>query len=156
MHFLKVGVVDFNMLQTVLHCLAQQLRVLGKNVELKGSITLPIGRDNTQTIAISEYVVDTEDKDKVIKIILEFANNFFHVPQPQAMMLFSLEVSKTNAFTRKSTITARTPNIFNKLPFRQYIIIIYCQIQHQVLYHTGTLARIKRGKSSSEFRKVIY
>ncbi|XP_028040362.1 uncharacterized protein LOC114250612 [Bombyx mandarina] len=60
----EVGVVDFNMLQTVLHCLAQQLRVLGKNVELKGSITLPIGRDNTQTIAISEYVVDTEDKDK--------------------------------------------------------------------------------------------
>ncbi|KAM3966729.1 uncharacterized protein ACR2FA_012273 [Aphomia sociella] len=57
----EVGVVDFNMLQTVLHCLAQQLRVLGKQVELRGSsATLPVGRENAQTIAISEYVVDTE------------------------------------------------------------------------------------------------
>ncbi|XP_052753679.1 uncharacterized protein LOC113523022 [Galleria mellonella] len=57
----EVGVVDFNMLQAVLHCLAQQLRVLGKNVELRGSVAgLPIGRANTQTISISEYVVDTD------------------------------------------------------------------------------------------------
>lgn len=49
------------MLQTVLHCLAQQLRVLGKNVELRGSVAnLPLNRDNVQTIAIAEYVVDTE------------------------------------------------------------------------------------------------
>lgn len=50
------------MLQTVLHCLAQQLRVLGKNVELRGSVAaLPIGKpgENAQTIAISEFVVDT-------------------------------------------------------------------------------------------------
>lgn len=50
------------MLQTVLHCLAQQMRVLGKNVELRGSMaSLPIGRptDNAQTIAITEFIVDT-------------------------------------------------------------------------------------------------
>ncbi|KAL0895554.1 hypothetical protein ABMA27_011656 [Loxostege sticticalis] len=59
----EVGVVDFNMLQTVLHCLAQQLKVLGKNVELRGSVaTLPVGRENVQTIAISEFLVDTGDK----------------------------------------------------------------------------------------------
>jgi hypothetical protein len=59
----QVGVVDFNMLQTVLHCLAQQLRVLGKNVELRGSVAaLPMGRENVQTIAISEYLIDTVDK----------------------------------------------------------------------------------------------
>lgn len=59
----QVGVVDFNMLQTVLHCLAQQLKVLGKNVELRGSVaTLPVGRENVQTIAISEFLVDTGDK----------------------------------------------------------------------------------------------
>ncbi|KAG6453336.1 hypothetical protein O3G_MSEX008088 [Manduca sexta] len=64
----EVGVVDFNMLQTVLHCLAQQLRVLGKNVELRGSVaTLPVGRENNQTIAISEFVVDTDDKAAATK-----------------------------------------------------------------------------------------
>lgn len=51
------------MLQTVLHCLAQQLRILGKNVELRGSVaTLPINRDNMQTIDIREYSIDTEEK----------------------------------------------------------------------------------------------
>ncbi|KAJ8734902.1 hypothetical protein PYW08_014152 [Mythimna loreyi] len=63
----EVGVVDFCMLQTVLHCLAQQLRVLGKNVELRGSIaTLPVGRqsDNAQTVAITEFIVDTEAPGK--------------------------------------------------------------------------------------------
>ncbi|XP_069354303.1 uncharacterized protein C16orf96-like isoform X1 [Maniola hyperantus] len=59
-----IGVVDFGMLQTVLHCLAQQLRVLGKNVELRGSVaTLPVGRENALTIAVSEYIVDTEESD---------------------------------------------------------------------------------------------
>ncbi|XP_072935816.1 uncharacterized protein [Epargyreus clarus] len=66
----EIGVVDFGMLQTVLHCLAQQLRVLGKNVELRGSVgTLPMGRENAQTIAISEYIVDTEETDQEPKII---------------------------------------------------------------------------------------
>ncbi|CAH2268768.1 jg23790 [Pararge aegeria aegeria] len=58
----EIGVVDFGMLQTVLHCLAQQLRVLGKNVELRGSVAaLPVGRENQQTIAVSEYIIDTEE-----------------------------------------------------------------------------------------------
>lgn len=53
--------VDFNMLQTVLHCLAQQLRILGKNVELRGSVAaLPMARENAQTIAVSEYRIDTD------------------------------------------------------------------------------------------------
>ncbi|VVC87978.1 unnamed protein product [Leptidea sinapis] len=57
----EVGVVDFCMLQTVLHCLAQQLRVLGKNVELRGAVpTIP--RENSQTISVTEFAVDT-DKD---------------------------------------------------------------------------------------------
>ncbi|CAG4924111.1 unnamed protein product [Colias eurytheme] len=65
----EVGVVDFCMLQTVLHCLAQQLRVLGKNVELRGSVAaLPLGRENSQTIAVSEFVVDTDqDQNRTIK-----------------------------------------------------------------------------------------
>lgn len=51
------------MLQTVLHCLAQQLRILGKNVELRGSVAaLPVNRDNVQTIDIREYSIDTEIK----------------------------------------------------------------------------------------------
>lgn len=51
------------MLQTVLHCMAQQLRVLDKNVELRGSTAnIPVGRqaENAQTIAITEFIVDTE------------------------------------------------------------------------------------------------
>ncbi|XP_045761030.1 uncharacterized protein C16orf96-like isoform X2 [Maniola jurtina] len=60
----EIGVVDFGMLQTVLHCLAQQMRVLGKNVELRGSVAaLPVGRENAQTIAVTEYIVDTEESD---------------------------------------------------------------------------------------------
>lgn len=58
-----MGVVDFNMLQTVLYCLAQQMRVLEKNVELRGNVsTLPVGRENAQTITINEFVVDKQDK----------------------------------------------------------------------------------------------
>lgn len=49
------------MLHSVLHCLAQQLRVSGKNVELRGSVAmLPVGRDKAHTIAVSEFVVDTD------------------------------------------------------------------------------------------------
>ncbi|XP_045512660.1 glutamine-rich protein 2 isoform X1 [Pieris brassicae] len=67
----EIGVVDFCMLQTVLHCLAQQLRVLGKNVELRGSVAaLPLGRENSQTIAVSEFLVDT-DKDTQEKTVKE-------------------------------------------------------------------------------------
>ncbi|XP_061382662.1 uncharacterized protein LOC116774765 isoform X1 [Danaus plexippus] len=59
----EVGVVDFGMLQTILHCLAQQLKVLGKNVELRGSVAmLPVGRENVHTISISEYTVEADDK----------------------------------------------------------------------------------------------
>lgn len=57
------------MLQTVLHCLAQQQRVLGKNVELRGSMTtLPTisARDNAQTIAVTEFIVEIDD----VKILI--------------------------------------------------------------------------------------
>lgn len=50
------------MLQTVLHVLAQQLGVLAKNVELRGVAgIIPVGKptDNVQTVAVSEFVVDT-------------------------------------------------------------------------------------------------
>ncbi|KAJ0181299.1 hypothetical protein K1T71_003384 [Dendrolimus kikuchii] len=66
----EIGVVDFNMLQTVLHCLAQQLRVLGKNVELRGSMTtLPtaVAMDKAQTIAVTEFMVETDDAGKKAK-----------------------------------------------------------------------------------------
>ncbi|XP_045450438.1 uncharacterized protein LOC123659231 [Melitaea cinxia] len=66
----EIGVVDFGMLHSVLHCLAQQLRVSGKNVELRGSVAvLPVGRDKAHTIAVSEFVVDTDatDSAKIIK-----------------------------------------------------------------------------------------
>ncbi|XP_050553418.1 uncharacterized protein LOC118262240 isoform X3 [Spodoptera frugiperda] len=58
----ELGVVDFGMLQTVLHVLAQQLGVLAKNVELRGVAgIIPVGKptDNVQTVAVSEFVVDT-------------------------------------------------------------------------------------------------
>ncbi|KAF9411027.1 hypothetical protein HW555_010073 [Spodoptera exigua] len=59
----EVGVVDFGMIQTVLHILAHQLGVLGKNVELRGAAgTIPVGKptDNSQTVAVTEFIVDTE------------------------------------------------------------------------------------------------
>ncbi|XP_046976235.1 uncharacterized protein LOC124542309 [Vanessa cardui] len=60
----EVGVVDFGMLHSVLHCLAQQLRVSGKNVELRGNAGgLPVGRTKAHTVTISEFIVDTEEKD---------------------------------------------------------------------------------------------
>ncbi|XP_022819351.1 uncharacterized protein LOC111351582 isoform X2 [Spodoptera litura] len=58
----ELGVVDFGMLQSVLHVLAQQLGVLAKNVELRGVAgIIPVGKptDNVQTVAVSEFVVDT-------------------------------------------------------------------------------------------------
>ncbi|CAH0698916.1 unnamed protein product [Spodoptera exigua] len=51
------------MIQTVLHILAHQLGVLGKNVELRGAAgTIPVGKptDNSQTVAVTEFIVDTE------------------------------------------------------------------------------------------------
>ncbi|CAH0722759.1 unnamed protein product, partial [Brenthis ino] len=58
----EVGVVDFGMLHTVLHCLAQQMRVLDKNVELRGSVAaLPYGRENVRTITVNEYIMDTNE-----------------------------------------------------------------------------------------------
>ncbi|CAH2099724.1 unnamed protein product [Euphydryas editha] len=66
----EIGVVDFGMLHSVLHCLAQQLRVSGKNVELRGSVAvLPVGRDKAHTIEVSEFVVDTDETDtaKIVK-----------------------------------------------------------------------------------------
>ncbi|XP_014360239.2 uncharacterized protein LOC106712258 [Papilio machaon] len=57
----EVGVVDFGMLQIVLHCLAQQIRMQDKHVELRGdSDMLPVGRDYVRTVSITEYAVDTE------------------------------------------------------------------------------------------------
>ncbi|XP_075983889.1 uncharacterized protein LOC142981698 [Anticarsia gemmatalis] len=61
----EVGVVDFCMLQTVLHCLAQQLRVLDKNIELRGTLTaLPVGRqaEAAPTIAINEFLIEVDGK----------------------------------------------------------------------------------------------
>ncbi|XP_063545778.1 uncharacterized protein LOC134753770 [Cydia strobilella] len=57
----EMGVVDFCMLHTVLHCLAQQLNALDKPVELLGGATpqaMPTGRE-IQTVAITEYIVET-------------------------------------------------------------------------------------------------
>ncbi|CAG9107573.1 unnamed protein product [Plutella xylostella] len=56
------GVVDFNMLQAVLHCLAQQLGVLSKGVELRGSAAnIPTAmKENSKTINIKEYTYDTD------------------------------------------------------------------------------------------------
>ncbi|XP_063634030.1 uncharacterized protein LOC134804750 [Cydia splendana] len=57
----ELGVVDFCMLHTVLHCLAQQLNALDKPVELVGNATpqsLPTGKD-IHSIAITEYIVET-------------------------------------------------------------------------------------------------
>lgn len=70
-----MGVVDFGMLHTVLHCLAQQMRVLGKNVELRGSVAgLPYGRENVRTITVSEYIVDTNETASRLKSILFYAH----------------------------------------------------------------------------------
>ncbi|XP_061710428.1 uncharacterized protein LOC133520115 isoform X1 [Cydia pomonella] len=58
----EVGVVDFCMLHTVLHCLAQQLNALDKPVELLGVATpqaVPTSKD-MQTVAITEYIVETD------------------------------------------------------------------------------------------------
>nr|XP_026484890.1 uncharacterized protein LOC113392607 [Vanessa tameamea] len=65
----EVGVVDFGMLHTVLHCLAQQLRVTGKNVELRGNAGgLPVGRTKAHTVTVSEFIVDTEEKVMILKL----------------------------------------------------------------------------------------
>ncbi|XP_047539526.1 autophagy-related protein 23-like [Vanessa atalanta] len=66
----EVGVVDFGMLHTVLHCLAQQLRVSEKNVELRGNAgALPVGRTKAHTVTVSEFIVDTEEKDPAGKMV---------------------------------------------------------------------------------------
>lgn len=72
----EVGVVDFNMLHSVLHVLAQQIRVRGKNVELRGSQTYIPTRVQSQTVAITEYLVktdDTADKDNPVIIKIDEA-----------------------------------------------------------------------------------
>ncbi|CAB3231347.1 unnamed protein product [Arctia plantaginis] len=59
----ELGVVDFCMLQTVLHCLAQQMRILDKNVELRGAAAgLPVGRqlETGETIKINEFIVQPD------------------------------------------------------------------------------------------------
>ncbi|XP_050351931.1 uncharacterized protein LOC126774434 isoform X2 [Nymphalis io] len=57
------------MVHTVLHCLAQQLRVTGKNVELRGNAGgLPIGRTKAHTVTISEFIIDTQEKDPAAKM----------------------------------------------------------------------------------------
>lgn len=59
------------MLQSVLHCLAQQMHILGKNVELRGSLTaLPTLRSASQTVAVSEFIVETDTDKKVMKRFL--------------------------------------------------------------------------------------
>ncbi|XP_073945883.1 uncharacterized protein isoform X2 [Choristoneura fumiferana] len=68
----EVGTVDFCMLQTVLHCLAQQLAVLDKNVELRntaGLLALPPGKELVHSVAVNEYILETDDKagDKPLK-----------------------------------------------------------------------------------------
>ncbi|XP_013148402.1 PREDICTED: FK506-binding protein 5 [Papilio polytes] len=56
----EVGVVDFGMLQIVLHCLAQEIRMGEKHIELRGdSDMLPVGRDYVRTVYITEFAVDT-------------------------------------------------------------------------------------------------
>ncbi|XP_041973685.1 uncharacterized protein LOC121729287 [Aricia agestis] len=57
----EVGVVDFCMVHTVLHCLAQQLRVTSKPVELRGHAMALPARDREETVAVNEYVMDQAD-----------------------------------------------------------------------------------------------
>ncbi|CAG9782873.1 unnamed protein product [Diatraea saccharalis] len=79
----ECGVVDFNMLQTVLHVLAQQLHVLGKNVELRGSAAnLPqyTGKEHLQTIVVNEFEYEI-DKDKTTdkeKPVMKIATTAVH------------------------------------------------------------------------------
>ncbi|KAL4705039.1 hypothetical protein ACJJTC_009827 [Scirpophaga incertulas] len=60
----EVGVVDFNMLHTVLHCMAQQLHILEKNVEIRGSLAaIPFTKDNINTVSVNEFIVNTDEQD---------------------------------------------------------------------------------------------
>ncbi|XP_048006406.1 uncharacterized protein LOC125241806 [Leguminivora glycinivorella] len=70
----EVGVVDFCMLHTVLHCLAQQINALDRPVELLGGAApqaVPAAGKDTQTVAITEYIVETDAttpmKSKAVK-----------------------------------------------------------------------------------------
>ncbi|CAH0406066.1 unnamed protein product [Chilo suppressalis] len=89
----ECGVVDFNMLQTVLHCLAQQLRVQGKNVELRGSAAnLPVGRDHVQTVLVNEYEyeIDTDkttDKENPVMKIATSAPATKKSDEPETILI---------------------------------------------------------------------
>ncbi|KOB72389.1 putative glutamine rich 2-like protein [Operophtera brumata] len=52
------------MVQAVLYCLAQQLHILGKNVELRGNafVVAPIKESTDQTMYVREYFIDAEYK----------------------------------------------------------------------------------------------
>ncbi|XP_059049431.1 rho family-interacting cell polarization regulator 1-like [Achroia grisella] len=107
----EVGVVDFNMLQTVLHCLAQQLRVLGKNVELRGSVvTLPVGRENAKTISISEYVVDTDEPQARRTKKTELAPTAPVALTEQETILVVERVKKSDSPTIRSSPRDRSPD----------------------------------------------
>ncbi|GBP46409.1 hypothetical protein EVAR_36392_1 [Eumeta japonica] len=74
----EVGVVDFNLLQTVLHVLAQQTRLLDKRVELRGNVPAPppVGRDCLQTINVTEYIIEGDKvQNKIPLKYSEFVNN---------------------------------------------------------------------------------
>lgn len=80
-----MGVVDFNMLQSVLHVLAQQMRILDKNVELRGSAAqLPSVTNRAQTVAVTELLVQTDDAQvleyltKIFSQTPEIWSNLFH------------------------------------------------------------------------------
>lgn len=56
------------MLHAVLHCLAQQLHVQNKTVELRSSAAqLPVGRQPAATLNVSEFIVDKDDKVKYVE-----------------------------------------------------------------------------------------
>lgn len=75
------------MLQSVLHVLAQQMRVLGKNVELRGSVAqLPVARENVQTVAITEYLMET-DENQVIFLLCIFDHYFGFVHTTSVIQL---------------------------------------------------------------------
>ncbi|CAB3237504.1 unnamed protein product [Arctia plantaginis] len=79
------GTVDFVMLHTVLHCLAQQLRCTDKIVEVRGPLAVfPVGRqvEDAATTVVDEFLIETDgqaagpgEQDKTILVVERLLKN---------------------------------------------------------------------------------